>query len=1044
MKSAAFCLSRFTLLIFVLTLSVYGQGLPTKTLLTVGPNPGTVGSNVTYTATVNPQVFTSLLPTGSVTFSDGLGDLYTMPVEAVTSGSNTYAEALLILQPAAGNYTFTATYSGDSNFAPSPVSLPVSEVVDPATIVNITVSANPGIYGEPIAITASVTPSTATGTITFYDIAVVLGVVPVVNGSATLKTNLLQSGLRSLTARYDGDANDVPGTSAVLTVGILSERGLGFAPATTYPSGATPNAAMTADVNGDGILDMVVVNAGSGTISVFLGNSNGTFQSALSFPTGSAPVAGVIGDFNGDGKPDVAIASGDGVDLLFGNGDGTFQPFVTISIGSAAGGIAMADFNSDGFPDIVSSNVGQTNVTVLLGNGDGTFPVSIPCSTGPSGTHPGGIGIGDFDTTQTPDIAVADDGGVTIIMGTLTIASSGVGTFSCQAPSGPYPVGYNSSSLEVKDFTGNNIQDIAVTDYNNGFVSVLLGNGDGTFTLKGSYPTDPHPVALASADFNGDGIPDLVVTDGSSTAGMNLFVLLGRGDGSFYSPLGYASDPSMSGVVAAAFVQNGQADVAAVSSATGNLDVLLNGFPTLTITAGNTQTTSIYNTFPVGLTVNATGFGSAAAQVPVTFTASNGFFSGLGGTAVVMTDGSGNATAPAYTANGVTGPNNVTASSGGNTVTFALTNTVQPCTFTISPSSLLFTANGGEATFTVTPSASNCDWSAATSDPGILIGNPSGIGNGTVNVLIPQNTTGTVLSETIFISGQAIPVQVDETSQIFADVPDTAYYFDEANLMYEKGITSGCSTTPLDYCPTETVTRAEMAVFLVRAIFGGDNFTPPTGQIFSDVPPSSTYYAYIQELSTLGITAGCGNGMYCPNNPVTRAEMAIFIIRARYGSATQFDYPQTPYFTDVPSTSFEFAWVQRLAYDDITSGCGVGLYCPNNNVLRQDMAVFIMRGLYNQFLPSTEPILVSVGPASIPAGTITTVTVTGVNTNFVQGSTVVNVSSPNFTAGVPTVTSPTTFTVPLTTSATATNVPNSIWVTTGTQEAVLPNGLIVQ
>lgn len=1052
MRTADFSsMLRYALFTFTLTACVYGQGtFPTKTVLTAGPNPGTAGSNVVFTATVVPQGSTANVPTGIITFSTAT-ESYTAPVMPVSSGPNagTYA-ATLILQPATGVYTFTATYGGDSFFAASPASAPVTENVVPGTTTTITVSANPGIYGQPITLTATVNPPTATGAVTFYDLAILVGIAPVVNGTASLTTNLLQSGLRSLTAHYDGDTNDLPSTSSILTVGILSERGLGFAPAATYATAAGSNAVLVADLNGDGVLDSVVVNGATNTISVLLGNPNGTFQNAVTYATGASPAAGVISDFNADGKLDLAVASSDGIDLLFGNGDGTFQPFVNIPIGTAAAGIATTDFNNDGFPDLVASNAGGSSVTVLLGNGAGAFPTSIPCSTGASGTNPVGIGVGDFNVDITPDIAVADDAGITIILGSLTVAADGSTTFSCLAPQAPYTVGFDSPSIEVKDLNGDGVQDIAVTNYSTGTVSVLLGNGDGTFHLKNSYSTDPHPVALASADFNGDGIPDLVVSDGSSTGGMNLFVLLGVGDGSFGTPLGYATDPSLSGVAAAVFVQNGQADVAAVSSSTGNLNILLNGYPTLTITGGAVQSAAVYNTFPSPLTVRATGFGAPAAHIPVTFTAApNGFFSGVGTTAVVMTDGSGSATAPPYNANGVSGSDNVTATGGGNTVTFALTATAQTCTFTVSPSSLLFAANGGEATFTVTGSASNapgCSWSASSSYSNILVGNPSGIGNGSVNVLILQNSTQTVLSESLSIAGVTIPVQVQETSQIFADVLPTAYYFDEANLMYEKGITSGCSINPLDYCPTESVTRGQMAVFLVRAVYGGDDFPYSMTPVFSDVPVTNSFFKWIQALDALGITNGCGNNMYCPSSPVTRDQMAVFIIRTRYWPSAEFDFDSSmPFFTDVPPTDPDYSFVQRMKIDNITSGCGPTTYCPTQNVLRQDMAVFIMRGAFNQFLPASEPVISSVSPSTIPSGVPTLVTVTGHNTNFVQGTTVVN-NTPFLTAGVPTVTSPTSFTVMLTGTAPATAAPQSIWVTTGVgvQEAVLPNGLTIQ
>jgi hypothetical protein len=987
--------------------------------------------NVVWTATVAQQIATPLVPTGTATFNDGLGDTYAVPVAGGT--------ATLILQPPAGTYQFTAVYGGDSNFAASPVSSPVSELVEQGTSTSITISSNPAIFGQPVTLTATVAPPTATGRVTFYDHANFLGVAPLSNGTAAFTTSLLQSGLRNLTARYDGDANDPPSTSAILTVGMLSVPGSGFAPPGSYnpANGAMPNSVVVSDFNGDGLIDVAVVDGATNSVSVFLNCCGGTFYNPSSYPVGAAPVAAAIGDFNADGKPDIAVASSDGVDILYGNGDGTFQPFITLNIGSAASGIAMGDFNKDGIPDLVAANAGGSGVAVLLANssGNGTFQAPVMCTTA---ANPMGIAVGDFNGDGTPDIAVASASGVSVLLGSANVTE---GTYACPTVA-TYPAGSGSQSVLVKDVNGDGIQDLAVTNFNDGTVSILLGKGDGTFLPQTAFPAGPNPTALASGDLNGDGKADLVVSSQSTANGFSLAVLLGFGNGSFGSPLYYASDLSLSSVAVADFNGDGKADVATVSPARGLLDILLNGFPTVTVVQGDTQSAAVYTAFPTPLQASATGFGAPAANVAITFQASNGFFEGLGYRATVLTNANGIATAPPYIADGTLGGDPVSVFAGGNIAQFSLNNTIQPCTFTVSPASLVFDANGGGASFTVAPSASNCVWSAATSDPGIQIGNPNGSGAGTVNVLIPQNTSGAEISESISIAGQSIPVQVDATAQVFADVLPSAYYFDAANLMYEKGITSGCGTSPLDFCPSETVTRAEMAIFLVRSIFGGDNFPYPATQIFNDVPSTAFGFKWIQELSQLGITTGCGANLFCPNDPVTRAQMAIFVIRMRYGSAAQFDYLPGPFFTDVPANAFGFAWIQRMRMDNITSGCSATLYCPDSNVLRQDMAIFIMRGGFNQLLPPGEPILLSVSPSAIPSGQTTTVTVTGLNTTFDQGLTVVNVTSPNVSAGMPTVTSATSFTVPLT--ATATSVPQSIWVTTSGQEAVLPNGLIIQ
>jgi hypothetical protein len=199
-------------------------------------------------------------------------------------------------------------------------------------------------------------------------------------------------------------------------------------------------------------------------------------------------------------------------------------------------------------------------------------------------------------------------------------------------------------------------------------------------------------------------------------------------------------------------------------------------------------------------------------------------------------------------------------------------------------------------------------------------------------------------------------------------------------------------------------------------------------------------------LYELGITTGCAPQLFCPNNPLTRAQLAIFIIRMRYGATAAFDYPATPYFNDVATSTFGWAWIQRMGEDNITNGCGTMLYCPDDAATRSDAAVFIMRAGFNDLLPATEPVLLSISPATIATGATDTFTVTGVNTQFVQGTTTI-APIPGITVGTVTVTSPTTLTVELTAAAGAVAQPVSVLAITGfppgNEEAVLPNGLVI-
>ena len=186
----------------------------------------------------------------------------------------------------------------------------------------------------------------------------------------------------------------------------------------------------------------------------------------------------------------------------------------------------------------------------------------------------------------------------------------------------------------------------------------------------------------------------------------------------------------------------------------------------------------------------------------------------------------------------------------------------------------------------------------------------------------------------------------DMGQQIFQDVPPGHWAFGFINRLYGAGITAGCSMNPLKYCPDQTVTRAQMAIFLERGMRSPD-YNPPAvgpGTGFNDVAPNAFAAAWIKQLAADGITSGCGGGNYCPNNPVTRAQMAIFLLRAKYGAGyTPPPVGQSTGFNDVAPDNIYAPWIKQLAAEGITAGCGGGNYCPNNAVTRAQMAVFLVK-----------------------------------------------------------------------------------------------------
>jgi hypothetical protein len=175
----------------------------------------------------------------------------------------------------------------------------------------------------------------------------------------------------------------------------------------------------------------------------------------------------------------------------------------------------------------------------------------------------------------------------------------------------------------------------------------------------------------------------------------------------------------------------------------------------------------------------------------------------------------------------------------------------------------------------------------------------------------------------------------------FDDVLPSNPFFDYVETLADNEITGGCG--PDVYCPGSGVTRAQMAVFLLKAKHGS-NYTPPpaTGTVFSDVPANSFAAAWIERLYAEGITTGCGGGRFCPTPVVARAQMAVFLLRAS-NPAGYAPPPATGMFDDLAITDPFTPWAEELARRGVTAGCGNGNFCPNSPNTRGQMAAFLVR-----------------------------------------------------------------------------------------------------
>lgn len=197
-----------------------------------------------------------------------------------------------------------------------------------------------------------------------------------------------------------------------------------------------------------------------------------------------------------------------------------------------------------------------------------------------------------------------------------------------------------------------------------------------------------------------------------------------------------------------------------------------------------------------------------------------------------------------------------------------------------------------------------------------------------------SNTDGTASS---------LPVVVTVVPSTFVDVPPTYWAWKFVENVYARGIFPACLDVPLSFCPESNVTRGEMALLILRAKMGSAYTPPPCVTArFADVPCSDPRAPWVNELVARGVTAGCGNGNYCPDNPITREQMAVFLLVAKEGAGYTPDTAcLTAPFNDVPCYSSFAIWVRELVARGVTAGCGGGSYCPSNTVNRAQMSVFI-------------------------------------------------------------------------------------------------------
>jgi hypothetical protein len=365
-------------------------------------------------------------------------------------------------------------------------------------------------------------------------------------------------------------------------VSVLLNAGDGTFPATpNYKVNRNPESIVVGDFNRDSRRDLAVANAGSNTVSVLLGNGDGTFQAAANFAAGPGPTAVALGDFNRDNNQDLVVSNYGNADyyappnfvtatvsVLLGNGDGTFRPAQAFASGTGPNAVAVADFNGDGVQDLAVADYGiypqrGTTLSILVGNGDGSFrsPQALQ-----SGNAPSCVAVGDINRDGIQDLASCNynDNNVAILLG------NGDATFR---PAGTVAVGAAPWLVQLDDLNADQVPDLAVTGHWSDIVSTAMGNGDGTFQPHRWFFTDRGPTGLVVADLNGDGRRDLATANYFSTT---ISVLLGNGDGTMQAAQQFGADLAPMGLAAGDFNADGQPDLAAGNYFSSSISIFMN------------------------------------------------------------------------------------------------------------------------------------------------------------------------------------------------------------------------------------------------------------------------------------------------------------------------------------------------------------------------------------------------------------------------------------------------------------------------------------
>jgi len=785
-----------SLITLALSSSAAAQGAPVTLTATATSGgapamPGQVTFN--YTATISGV---------SVTGSFGLAQL-------TSAGTST-----LVIRPGPGAYVITANFAGTGSTLAAASSAKTLTITGPAVHTTETLIAAAGAPGD----------YTLTSTVAEF------GSFPVPSGTVSFL--------------------DTSSSNLSLASAAIDPTTFGYNP--VAPAGAVlsnPNVdwVATADLNGDGIADLITLQdpSNAGSVTVQLGLGGGLFAAATTYSLGAiSPYSLVVADVNGDGHPDVMVlwdnyGSTNGVVVLLGdsNGDGglVVPPSVpeygsrVFATGTGSAFITTADFNLDGKPDLLIGHYDGNNVLgVLLGNGDGSFQPEVTYSVGGSVA---GMTVADFNHDGIPDVAVANYSNAIVLL-----LGNGNGTFQA-ATTVQTNTNVSYSDITSGSLRGNGVIDLVASyqaSVSSGGFEVLLGNNDGTFATAVEYATPNLPFFSALVDTNLDGKLDLVVNEysGNSPFPGYLSILPGNGDGT----LGAERD----------FVFGHEPNNFAVA------DFNNDGLPDFAFTDGNGFTPILLGAYAA--TATATGVvapGPGTQNVDASFPGDGTHAASVSGTVPLLPVSSTISLAITAYSTGVGTPVTVTATVGSTPAGPATGGTVS--FYNSSGNVLLGTANVSAGTASFTTSALPAGYSSVY---GVYSGSAT-TGTSTsaslrIFVGAEQSSMALSVSTNTAVSGTAVVLTATGLNEPGA-TPLTPGQISFNYQLTQNGttVTGSFGTVQLTSLGTAAISvKPGAGTYVVTAVFAGTSSTGPS----------------LSAPQTITIT---GNGTFATTNSLT-------------------------------------------------------------------------------------------------------------------------------------------------------------------------------